>query len=80
MIAANKAHRIRRSLDIVAINDDVADGTNQIAAACGAKLFRELWKGQIAQKNSAAMQRLAQTRHINETLTCLRTPCKAGRH
>jgi hypothetical protein len=50
MIAGNQAHRIRRSPDIIAINEDAAGGTNQIATACGAKLFRELWKGQIAQK------------------------------
>ena len=63
MIAGAEAARIRRSLEsvagwaseiIVVINDDVADGTDKIAAACGAKVFREPWKGHIAQKNSAA--------------------------
>jgi len=63
MIAGNEAARIRRALDsvtgwvseiIVVINDDVADGTDKIAAGFGAKVFREPWKGHIAQKNSAA--------------------------
>jgi len=65
MIAGAEAARIRRALDsvagwvgeiIVVINDDVTDGTDQIAAACGAKVFREPWKGHIAQKNSAAQK------------------------
>lgn len=63
MIAGNEAARIRRSLEsvagwtaeiIVVINDTVADGTDAIAAGLGAKVFREPWKGHIAQKNSAA--------------------------
>ena len=63
MIAGAEAARIRRSLEsvsawaseiIVVINDDVADGTAEIAESCGAKVFREPWKGHIAQKNSAA--------------------------
>jgi glycosyltransferase involved in cell wall biosynthesis len=63
MIAGNEAHRIHRSLKsvsgwvaeiIVVINDDVADGTDKIAANYGAKVFREPWKGYGAQKNSAA--------------------------
>lgn len=63
MIAGAEAARIRRSLEsvagwaaeiIVVINADVADGTAEIAASCGAKVFREPWKGHIAQKNSAA--------------------------
>jgi glycosyltransferase involved in cell wall biosynthesis len=65
MIAGAEAHRIRRALDsvsgwaaeiIVVINDDVTDGTDQIAAACGAKVFREPWKGHIAQKNSTVQK------------------------
>jgi glycosyltransferase involved in cell wall biosynthesis len=65
LIAGAEAARLRRALDsvagwveeiIVVINDDVADGTDQIAAACGAKVFREPWKGHIAQKNSAAQK------------------------
>ncbi len=63
IIAGNEAPRIRRALDsvadwageiIVVLNDDENDGTGQIAAACGAKVFREPWKGHVAQKNSAA--------------------------
>lgn len=37
---------------IVLLNEDVADGTEQIAASFGARVFREKWKGYIAQKNS----------------------------
>ena len=63
MISGAEAHRIRRTLDsvagwvqeiIIVINDDVTDGTDQIALSYGAKIFREPWKGHIAQKNSAA--------------------------
>jgi glycosyltransferase involved in cell wall biosynthesis len=63
IIAGNEAHRIRRALEsvsgwtseiIVVLNNDVSDGTDKIAAEFGAKVFREPWKGHIAQKNSAA--------------------------
>jgi len=63
LIAGAEARRIRRALDsvagwaaeiIVVINDDVADGTDRIAAEFGAKVFREPWKGYVTQKNSAA--------------------------
>lgn len=63
MIAGNEAARIRRALDsvsgwaaeiILVLNEEVADGTDLIARECGAKIFREPWKGHIAQKNSAA--------------------------
>jgi glycosyltransferase involved in cell wall biosynthesis len=63
IIAGNEVTRLRRALDsvagwageiIVVINDDVTDGTDRLAAECGAKVFREPWKGHIAQKNSAA--------------------------
>jgi glycosyltransferase involved in cell wall biosynthesis len=63
LIAGAEAARIRRALGsvagwaaeiIVVINDDVTDGTDKIAAEFGAKIFREPWKGHIAQKNSAA--------------------------
>jgi glycosyltransferase involved in cell wall biosynthesis len=63
IIAANEAHRIRGALEsvagwtsetIVVLNDDVKDDTGRIAEAFGAKVFREPWKGHVAQKNSAA--------------------------
>jgi glycosyltransferase involved in cell wall biosynthesis len=65
MIAGAEAPRIGRALAsvadwageiIVVMNDNVADGTAEIAAACGAKVFRESWKGHVAQKNSAAQK------------------------
>jgi glycosyltransferase involved in cell wall biosynthesis len=65
IIAGNEARRIRRALEsvagwvgeiIVVINDDVNDGTDKVVAEFGAKLFREPWKGHIAQKNSAAQK------------------------
>jgi glycosyltransferase involved in cell wall biosynthesis len=63
IIAGNEAARISRALEsvaswageiIVVINDDVSDGTDKIAESFGVKVFREPWKGHIAQKNSAA--------------------------
>jgi glycosyltransferase involved in cell wall biosynthesis len=65
IIAGNEAARIRHGLESVAswtseiilvINHDVNDGTDKIAASFGAKVFREPWKGHIAQKNSAAQK------------------------
>lgn len=65
MIADNEAHRIRHALEsvadwtseiIIVLNDDVNDGTDKIAESFGAKVFREPWKGHIAQKNSAAQK------------------------
>ncbi len=65
LIAGNEAQRIRRALEsvagwaseiVVVLNEDVNDGTDKIAAASGAKVFREPWKGHIAQKNSAAQK------------------------
>lgn len=63
MIAGAEAGRIRRALDsvvgwtaeiVVVLNEDVADGTDQIAESAGARVFREPWKGYIGQKNSVA--------------------------
>ena len=63
MIAGAEASRIGRSLEsvaglareiIVVLNEDVTDGTEEIARKAGAKVFREPWKGHIAQKASAA--------------------------
>lgn len=63
LISAAEAGRIGQALEsvtgwtseiIVVLNEDVADGTQEIARQRGAKVFREPWKGHIAQKNSAA--------------------------
>lgn len=63
MIAGAEAHRIGRALAsvaswtrelIVVVNQEVSDGTDAVAAQFGATVFREPWKGHIAQKNSAA--------------------------
>lgn len=63
MIAGNEASRVRPALASVAgwtseimivLNDDVNDGTDKIAEEFGAKIFREPWKGFVAQKNSAS--------------------------
>jgi len=63
MISGAEAPRIRRALDsvagwtseiIVVINQEVSDGTDRIAESYGARVFREPWKGHIAQKNSVA--------------------------
>ncbi len=63
LIAGPEVLRIRRCLAsvagwtseiIVVINEEVTDGTAEIAAGFGARVFREPWKGHIAQKNSAA--------------------------
>ena len=62
MIAGAEAARIGRSLAAVAgwvtdvhvvLNDDVADGTDEIARQQGAIVHREPWRGHVAQKNSA---------------------------
>ena len=63
LISGAEAHRIGRALAsvadwaaeiIVVLNEEVADGTDEIARQHGAKVHREPWKGHIAQKNSAA--------------------------
>ncbi len=36
------------------LNNDVSDGTEEIARQHGAKVFREPWKGFVGQKNSVA--------------------------
>ena len=65
VIAGAEARRLGRALAsvaewtseiIVVLNDDVTDGTDTIAAQFGARVFREPWKGHIAQKNSAAQK------------------------
>jgi glycosyltransferase involved in cell wall biosynthesis len=62
MISSAEAGRIGRTLESVAgwtsetvlvLNEDVRDGTEEIARKHGVKVFREPWKGFVAQKNSA---------------------------
>jgi Glycosyl transferase family 2 len=63
MISGPEAERIGRALEsvaewtseiVVVLNQDANDGTEEIAKKLGAKVFREPWKGYLAQKNSAA--------------------------
>jgi glycosyltransferase involved in cell wall biosynthesis len=63
LISGNEAKRIRPTLESVAgwaaeivilLNEDVADGTDKIAAEFGAKVYREPWKGFGPQKQSVA--------------------------
>ncbi len=39
---------------VIVLNEDVLDGTEEIALKYGAKIFREPWKGYVGQKNSAS--------------------------
>ncbi len=63
MISGCEAERIGRALQsvaewtreiIVVLNHDANDGTEEVARGFGARIFREPWKGYLAQKNSAA--------------------------
>ena len=63
MISGAEGGRIERALQsvadragevIVVLNEDVRDGTDGLCEARGAKVYREPWKGFVAQKNSAA--------------------------
>jgi glycosyltransferase involved in cell wall biosynthesis len=63
MISGAEAHRIGRALAsvsdwateiIVVLNEEVRDGTDEIAKKHGALVYREPWKGFVGQKNSAA--------------------------
>ena len=65
MIAGAEASRIARALEsvtgwtseiIIVLNEDVRDGTEAIARKFGAGVFREPWKGHVAQKHSAAQK------------------------
>jgi glycosyltransferase involved in cell wall biosynthesis len=62
MVSGPEASRIGRALEsvrnwaaeiIVVLNAEVNDGTDDLARRHGAKVFREPWRGFIAQKNSA---------------------------
>lgn len=63
LISGAEAHRIGRTLAsvtawageiVIVLNEEVRDGTDEVAARFGAKVFREPWKGFIGQKNSVA--------------------------
>jgi glycosyltransferase involved in cell wall biosynthesis len=63
MISGAEASRIDRALAsiagwageiVIVLNQQVDDGTEQIALRHGARVFREPWKGFIAQKNSCS--------------------------
>jgi len=63
MICGAEAHRVGKALAsvadwtseiVVVLNQEVADGTEEEAAAFGARVYREPWRGHVAQKNSAA--------------------------
>jgi len=63
MVSGAEVHRIERALAsvadwateiIVVLNQEVQDGTEEIARRHRAKVFREPWRGMISQKNSAA--------------------------
>jgi len=63
IVAGNEAHRIRPALDsvkdwtseiILAIDDQVKDGTNDIGAAYGAKVVSQPWRGHTAHRNFAS--------------------------
>ena len=68
MISGAEARRIGPALESVAgwtseliilLNEEVNDGTEQIARRHGAKVFRESWKGFRDQKNSATQKATA---------------------
>jgi glycosyltransferase involved in cell wall biosynthesis len=63
IVSGAEAHRIGPLLEsvaswveeiIVVLNEEVRDGTDEVATRFGAKVFREPWKGFIGQKNSVA--------------------------
>lgn len=63
LISAAEAHRIRLALDSVAgwtseirvvLNEDVQDGTQELVERYGGTVYREPWRGFVAQKNSVS--------------------------
>jgi glycosyltransferase involved in cell wall biosynthesis len=63
VVAGNEAHRIRPALDsvkdwtseiVLAIDDKVTDGTDQVAAGYGAKIISQPWRGHAAHRNFAS--------------------------
>jgi glycosyltransferase involved in cell wall biosynthesis len=62
MVSGAEAHRIGRALQsvadwageiVVVLNQEVADGTEEVARRYGARVFREPWRGFVSQKQSA---------------------------
>src|SRR5689334_23383718 len=62
LISGAEAQRIGQALAsvaewtseiVVVLNEEVHDGTDEIARQHGATVFRERWKGFVQQKNSA---------------------------
>ncbi len=62
MVSGAEARRIGKSLAsvadwvdeiVVVLNHDANDGTEEIALSYGARVYREVWKGFVAQKTSA---------------------------
>lgn len=62
LISGAEAHRIGRTLAsvagwaaeiVVVLNEEVRDGTEEIAHEFQARVFREPWRGYLAQKNAA---------------------------
>lgn len=63
VVAGNEAHRIRPALDsvkdwtaeiVLAIDDKVTDGTDNVARSYGAKVFSQPWRGHAAHRNFAS--------------------------
>jgi len=63
IVASNEAYRIRPALDsvkdwtaeiILAIDDQVTDGTDTVAQGYGAKVFSQPWRGHAAHRNFAS--------------------------
>ena len=62
IVASNEAHRIRRTLDnvadwageiVVVTDNNVTDGTGEIASSYGAKVICKPWQGTAAHRNLA---------------------------
>jgi len=79
MISGAEAGRIGRALEsvrewtseiIVVLNEEVRDGTEEIALRHGAKVFRGPWRGYKAQKNSAAAKATLESAKLRGGHTC----------
>lgn len=63
IVAGNEAHRIRRALDsvagwtseiVLAIDEKVKDGTDQVGESYGAKIISQPWRGHAAHREFAS--------------------------